>query len=154
MELSEFGFKKYHSIDKLSSMNLKNMYSYFLNIENIEFVVLEKAHGAHYSFHTDGEQVVVGKRTNIILDTYYFYRGHKKVYNKYFSNVIMLYKSVCDQFEDVKYVQIDGELIGGEYLHDDVKQVQDVSRVQKEVNYCPHLEFYAYDIRFCNHQDI
>ena len=145
-------FKKYGSINNLSTKNfLDNARSCFPTITKKDFVVLEKAHGAHFSFQTNGETAACGKRNSILTDEDKFH-NHSETLAKNLSKILDVFRLVDEKFKDVKTVQIDGELIGGSYPHADVKQL-DVSRIQKGIYYCPDHKFYAYDIKYCDKND-
>ncbi len=138
-------FKKYGSIDNLSA---KNDLVKVLSITKHEFVVLEKAHGAHFSFQTNGKTATCARRNSILTDKNKFY-NHEEMLSKYLSRILEVFKFVDSKFKHVKTVQIDGELIGGMYHHKDVKQL-DLTKVQQGVYYSPDYQFYAYDIRYCS----
>jgi len=60
---------------------------------NDKWVVLEKVHGANFSFITDGESVKVAKRTDFIKDGENFFYW-KKIFDKYKDKIIDLYKEI------------------------------------------------------------
>jgi len=145
MQTPTIDFKKYGSIDNLSTKN--DLVKALSSITN-DFVVLEKAHGAHFSFQTNGKTATCARRNSVLTDKNKFY-NHDEMLSKYLSRILSVFKLIDSKFKNVKTVQIDGELIGGMYHHKDVKQL-DLTKVQQGVYYSPDYQFYTYDIRYCS----
>lgn len=142
-------FQKYGSIENLSTKKyLNDVLSCFPDIGKIMCVVLEKAHGAHFSFQVNKSGITCARRNEIIADNENFF-DHVKLLDSYRNKLNQLYDMIVVQFNDAVTIQIDGELIGGDYPHETVEQFN-ISRVQKGVYYCPNYEFYAYDIKYCD----
>lgn len=110
------------------------------------FIVQEKVHGANFSFFTDGKEIKIGKRTAFIETGEKFYNAHQ-ILDRYGRNVIELFQMVKSMYPETETVVIYGELFGGGYKHKDVVPVKDAVKVQKGIEYAPHNEFYAFDIK-------
>ncbi|MCX8531810.1 RNA ligase, Rnl2 family [Chryseobacterium luquanense] len=110
------------------------------------FIVQEKVHGANFSFFTDGKEIKIAKRTAFIGKDEKFYNAHQML-ERYRKNVIDLFGKVKTIHPDLETVVIYGELFGGGYKHKEVEPVKDAIKVQKGVEYAPHNEFYAFDIK-------
>jgi Rnl2 family RNA ligase len=144
--MSSLPFYKYGSIENLSSKELHNAQAHFPKIGSMEFVVLEKAHGAHFSLQTDGKLVEAGKRNSTIPEKEEFF-GHTVLIKKYSTGACAIFDRVCATFTKCVSIQIEGELIGGKYSHPNVQNF-DIPRVQKGVEYCPGYELFVYDIKW------
>lgn len=110
------------------------------------FIVQEKVHGANFSFFTDGNKIKIGKRTAFIKKDEKFFNAHQ-ILEHYRKNVIEVFEKVKTIHPNVETVVIYGELFGGGYKHKDVEPVKDAVKVQKGIEYAPHNEFYAFDIK-------
>jgi Rnl2 family RNA ligase len=113
---------------------------------NIPWVVTEKVHGANLQFCTDGQNVKLGKRTSYIeeKDMKPFYNSDK-VFSRYKDRVVDAVNllAVGKLATQPTTVTIYGELFGGRYNgHARVYK----NPVQKEVLYCPEIEFYVFDV--------
>jgi Rnl2 family RNA ligase len=134
-------FKKYGSIENFESSGKTMMMIY----GKFEAIALEKAHGAHFSFQTDGKTIECSRRNDILTPDDNFY-NYMDLSNRYEEQIKKIFEIIQSNFDDVVNVQVDGELIGGSYNHSEVKEDDDCSRIQKEVMYTPQHEFFAYDI--------
>jgi Rnl2 family RNA ligase len=110
------------------------------------FIVQEKVHGANFSFFTDGKEIKIAKRTAFIEKDEKFYNADQML-GRYRKNVIDLFEKVKTIHPDLETVVIYGELFGGGYKHKEVEPVKNAIKVQKGVEYAPHNEFYAFDIK-------
>ncbi|SIR06446.1 RNA ligase, Rnl2 family [Chryseobacterium sp. RU33C] len=110
------------------------------------FIVQEKVHGANFSFFTDGKEIKIAKRTAFIEKDEKFFNAHQML-ERYRKNVIEVFQKVKAIYPNVETVVIYGELFGGGYKHQDVEPVKDAVKVQKGIEYAPHNEFYAFDIK-------
>jgi Rnl2 family RNA ligase len=140
------GFHKYNSIklakEKLIEFVLNNKV-----LNGLTYCVTEKAHGANLSFiYNDNLKTVnVAKRTSVLNETDNFFNWknllatHEYKIKDIFQLVKTLYPSAIS-------IQVYGELIGGYYPN--CPNIEEYSRVQKGVHYCPDHCFYAFDIRF------
>lgn len=112
---------------------------------HIQFVCTEKIHGTNYSFLCDRDtyKVTPCKRSSILEEKDSF-MGHQKIYNKYKDEVINILKLLEKQYQDIKYIQLFGELFGGCY--DGISE-KNSKKIQKGVNYHKENEFMAYDLK-------
>jgi Rnl2 family RNA ligase len=110
------------------------------------FIVQEKVHGANFSFFTDGKEIKIAKRTAFIEKNEKFYNANQ-ILESYRKNVIELFEKVKTIHPDLETVVIYGEIFGGDYKHKEVEPVKNAIKVQKGVEYAPHNEFYAFDIK-------
>lgn len=140
-------FKKYNSIensyqdDFLSSIIGQGF-------GNLEYLVQEKVHGANLSFITDGQQILLAKRTELIVDNEDFYNAGF-VLEKYKDKILALYIDLENQFH-ANTVTIFGEIFGGGYPHPDIQKDDKAQLVQRGIYYCPSNDFYAFDILIDN----
>ncbi|WP_142719495.1 RNA ligase family protein [Chryseobacterium rhizoplanae] len=109
-------------------------------------MVQEKVHGANFSFFTDGNEIKIAKRTAFIEKDEKFFNAHQ-ILERYRKNVTRVFQKVKTIHPDVETVVIYGELFGGGYKHKEVELVKDAVKVQKGIEYAPHNEFYAFDIK-------
>ena len=118
---------------------------------DIEWVATEKIHGANFSFYVkrveDGELVVLCGKRNSIMDPveYSKFFNSLEVFKKYEQAV----KNVYLQLDNVEWVIIYGELFGGAY-NNIPKPTPTTKCVQSGIYYCPHNDFFAFDIRTNN----
>lgn len=110
------------------------------------FIVQEKVHGANFSFFTDGKEIKIAKRTAFIEKEEKFFNA-RQVLKLYKDKVIEAFGKVKNLYPAVETVVIYGELFGGGYKHKAVEPVKDAVKVQKGIEYAPHNEFYAFDIK-------
>lgn len=110
------------------------------------FIVQEKVHGANFSFFTDGKEIKIAKRTAFIEKEEKFFNAHQ-ILERYREKVIEAFGKVKSLYPAVETVVIYGELFGGGYKHKAVDPVKDAIKVQKGIEYAPHNEFYAFDIK-------
>lgn len=111
---------------------------------NSEYVVTEKAHGANFSYHYDGETFRVAKRSGFCDENFY---NCKELIERDKENVISMYNFIKQNFaEDLQHLCVDGEIVGGKYQGQQ-KDFPNAKTVQKEVEYCPSNHFIGFDIR-------
>ena len=134
-------FKKYSSIENSYRIddvnNAKDAYP------STNFVVQEKLHGACWGIFISKEgEVKFAKRTA-------FLKYGEKFYN--YQNAMDALKPKLDvimvDYNEESDVILYGELIGGSYPHPDVTQIPGMKHIQKEVKYCPDIEFYCFDVK-------
>lgn len=141
-------FKRYNSIEQVYRQAFVDKIIETGNSGG-EWVVTEKVHGANFSFITDGKEVRVGKRTATIGPGDSFY-SYERVLDRYKDKILDLFTSInkwCEAPDNIQYLNIFGELMGGGYPHEDVEQINNVSLVQNGIHYCPDQDFYMFDIR-------
>lgn len=142
-------FRKYSSIE--------NAYQYSFiekitkdNFQNEIFVVQEKVHGANLSFITNGKEIKLAKRTEILEDEESFFFAHL-LREKYHERILQLFSSISTD-HPIETLTIFGEYFGGIYPHKEVKKSKSAKTIQKGVYYSPDNEFYAFDLLLNNHQ--
>lgn len=138
-------FKTYNSIENAYQTRVIDQIRLQGFWEKI-FIVQEKVHGANFSFFTDGNEIKIAKRTAFIGKDEKFFNAHH-ILEHYKQNVMEVFKKVKTIYPDVETVVIYGELFGGGYKHKEVEPVKDAVKVQKGIEYAPHNEFYAFDIK-------
>jgi Rnl2 family RNA ligase len=137
-------FKKYTSVENTFDKDFLERVRDEIS-DKQEFVVQEKVHGSNVCFVTDGQTVNFGKRTGFVESGEKFY-DYEKLLERYMSKVTTLFSIVKEKFPDIKTLIIFGEMFGGKYPHPDVKNDNKTVVIQKGVFYCPHHEFYAFDL--------
>jgi len=123
-----------------------------------DFIVEEKAHGSNFAFYYNGSELRTASRSKFLeKDGENFNKSHI-IKEKYTNAIHKLYTLLggCgdnDKKENTSQsggptctaIRVVGEMIGGSYPHPDVKSTS-LPQIQKEVKYCPGLEFYAFDL--------
>ena len=143
-----FNFKKYNSIENVFDKEFIERII-IEGADQQEFVVQEKVHGANVCIVTDGATVSFGKRTGFVEADEIFY-DYGELLERYNSQIVSLFSMVSESYADVKTLTVFGEMFGGKYLHPDVKNNPKTMLIQKGVYYCPHHEFYAFDLYLTN----
>lgn len=142
-------FKKYSSIENHYRDNYIN-YIIEQGLDDVQWVVTEKAHGSNFQFATDGTNVKCGKRSEFLNDNDNFFNW-ETIYDKYHEAIMNIFTAIKQKHSDTIQITIYGELYGGYYKCKDIKDVPNASKVQKGVCYCPHNDFIVFDIyRFIN----
>ncbi|MCQ2252934.1 MAG: RNA ligase, Rnl2 family [Bacteroidales bacterium] len=137
-------FKKYSSIE--NSFNEEYIKKVKEVIDpKLKFVVQEKVHGSNTSFVTDGKEIKFAKRTALVAEDERFF-DYEELFDRYKERVLKLYKAIKKKYPDLKSAVIYGEFFGGYYPHKQVKADHRYMTIQKGVCYCPHHEFYGFDI--------
>lgn len=138
-------FKKYNSI--VNTYNHRFLDCVYITVPSGEtWVALEKIHGANYSFLVDPNQIKVAKRTSIISREENFF-GHELIIDKYSNQIREIYNIVLEEYPDLEYVQVFGEIFGGIYDHPDVSKNKDIRHVQLGVYYTPEVDYMVFDIK-------
>lgn len=137
-------FKKYNSIENHFDSDFMGRIKEEVSSDTV-FVVQEKVHGTNTSFVYDGKELKFAKRTAFIQDGESFY-NYEELVETYRDKVIWLSKDVLDRYPDCEQVTIFGELFGGLYTSNEVKQNRKLTQIQKGVCYTPNHEFYGFDI--------
>lgn len=141
-------FKKYSSIE--NSFNKEFIERIMAEMPtDLEYVVQEKVHGANTSFLCDEEDVRFAKRSSMLEAEEKFY-DYPELHERYKGKVLALAKEVLSRYEDVRSVNVFGEMFGGTYPHKDVHPNRKLSLIQKGVCYTPEHEFYGFDIYVIN----
>nr|WBF70958.1 RNA ligase 2 [Megavirus caiporensis] len=142
MEVTQI-FQKYFSIENLNARSFKSLQKNGLLSNNIEWIALEKIHGANFSFITDGVKIETAKRTGIIHSEEYFF-NYQIVVERYNKDVFNIFNQIKKNIDDLMSIQIYGELFGGAYPD---MYVKDVKPIQKGVYYNPDIDFLVFDIK-------
>lgn len=138
-------FKKYNSIENSYQTEvLEQIIKH--GFEKETYIVQEKVHGANFSFHTNGTEVKIAKRSGFIEENEVFYNA-QTVAKNYHERVINLFSKVKERFPETKTITVFGELYGGFYNHPKVTIKKEAIKVQKGINYNPENDFYAFDIK-------
>ena len=150
-------FHKFHSIENANrSCILKAITEHPSSQSGNKWVVMEKIHGSNFSLTTNGDVVVAGKRNTFLThDEYKNFHNVQSIVNKYQSSLLKIfsllnqadYKKMDILTTGVSIITIYGEIFGGNY----VGIAANVHKpIQKDIYYCPDIEFYAFDIRVNN----
>lgn len=143
-------FKKYFSIE--NSFRKKNIaFIIEMELDQGEFIVQEKIHGANLSFWTDGKTIRCAKRTGFIEADEKFY-NYRLAMEKYKQSILRAFQLIKSEYPELNHIAIFGELFGGGYPHPEVERDKQSVVIQKGIYYCPSNEFYAFDIMLDNHQ--
>lgn len=144
--MDELKFSKYPSIDNVDRKKTIDFIQQ-LGYDQFAWIVSLKVHGANFQITTDSKDMKSGKRSGFIVPGDGGFHNYQNVIALYQHNVFELYKFLKTIFPDFNQLTLDGELFGGMYNHPDVERDPHASRVQKGVDYCPHNDFYLFDIR-------
>ncbi len=153
----QMNFIPYLSIENhCNSKIVNNILRTVSQYSNVEWVATEKVHGANFQMITDGKEIQCAKRTALLTkDDNKGFFGFTEVLERYRSNVIRLFEQIQPQ---PKTVTLYGELFGNGYPTGKGNapegnpprlrnaNTKDKGPVQRHIYYCPHLEFYAFDI--------
>lgn len=104
--------------------------------------VSEKTHGANFGVYYNGSEVRYAKRTSFIdLASSFF--GFQSLAQSLDTLAKMVWATV--NVDKTDQIVIYGELCGGYYAHPEVEKTT-ASKVQREIDYSPKLEFVLFDI--------
>lgn len=137
-------FKKYNSIENHYDSDFMGRISDEVASDTV-FVVQEKVHGTNTSFVCNGNELKFAKRTAFIKDGESFY-NYQDLVEEYKDKVVRLSKDVIERYPGTEQVTIFGELFGGLYTSNEVKQNRKLTQIQKGICYTPDHEFYGFDI--------
>lgn len=113
-------------------------------IDKSKWVVTEKAHGANFSFVYEDKKMRFAKRKEY-LDWQSDFFGFQLVVSEIEDKIWAFFEQLSHDFHAKKYI-LYGELIGGEYPHQDVLNSENLQAIQTGVYYSPDIQFFAYDI--------
>ena len=138
-------FKKYSSIENTYRDEfLEKIKSH--GFWEDEFVVQEKVHGANLSYWTtNGKDFYSAKRTSQLLVDEKFY-NHQLILEAIKPKLENIWLDLVSEITDLKQLTVFGEIIGGDYPHQEVAADKKAIMVQKGIFYSPHNHFYAFDI--------
>lgn len=141
-------FKQYHSIENSSRVDfIESVKAH--NLDQGEFVVQEKVHGANLTFITDGIEIKCAKRTGLLKPDEKFF-NYQKIRDRYQEKILKTFEEVKKLEPNIDLLYIFGELFGGYYPHPEVAKVPDAIKLQQGVFYSPGNDFYAFDLRIYN----
>jgi Rnl2 family RNA ligase len=140
-------FKKYSSIEN-SYRDLEIQKIQQMGLVDNDWVVMEKIHGANFSFWYDGETLRCAKRSGFISLDENFY-DYQVVLEKYGEKVKQFYNFLTRNYMDFDTLTIFGEIFGGGYDHPEVER-KNIKQIQKGVQYTPDVEFVAFDVMIDN----
>lgn len=138
-------FKKYESLE--NSYNTKTMMDFANAVGNeiIQWVIMEKIHGANFQICYDEQGFHAGKRSNYLNDGENFYNWEKLITDRMKDKLKEIYE------DEGKPVRMFGELFGGKYEAEhsfaDEVRVSCPKCVQREVQYSPFNHILFYDIQ-------
>ena len=144
--------QKYHSIDNLRRKDKE--FQYWMEQEKknpetpYEWIMTEKIHGSNMCFYiyNDGN-IRVGKRNMMIgeKEDFCHWQG---LLEKYRERLLAIRKSYLGENENEGVIMaVYGEAYGGIYNGKDMPKSKECVRpVQKQVEYCPHIDFMVFDI--------
>lgn len=139
------GFKRYGSIENSYRQKITDL-MFQEHSEGVEYVVLEKIHGANFSFYITQNDIKCAKRSGYLSEDDSFF-NFQNTLSKHKENLFKLFNNISADFEEeVLEVVVNGELFGGIYPHSEVPK-KDVKMVQKGVFYSNDIEFAAFDIK-------
>jgi RNA ligase, Rnl2 family len=136
-------FKKYSSIE--NTYNKEFLDKVREDYGHCEYVVQEKVHGANCCFICDGKSLQFAKRSELVEEKEKFY-DHEELVRRYVDKIFNLTNQIKKSYEEVETVSVYGEMYGGRYPHPEVANDNKIMCIQKGVFYCPHHEFYGFDI--------
>jgi len=132
-----------------------------------EWIATEKIHGANFSIYCDGNEVKFGKRTGFLHHTDSFY-NYQQLIPSLTPKILELFQLIkLDPANNIDHIIAYGELCGGWFPPDDIRDVWDVSfrikderiivpmeerAVQEGVYYHPNITFITFDIMIVTDQ--
>lgn len=137
-------FKKYNSIENSYDSGFMERVMDQMP-SDLKYVVQEKVHGTNTSFICDGKEMLFAKRTALIEDGEDFY-NYQELVDEYRNMVFSISRDIIAQYAGTVQVTVFGELFGGTYPLNCVKQNHRLKAIQKGVYYTPEHGFYAFDI--------
>jgi len=142
--MKKIKFKRYNSIE--NSYRKKTINTIIEQGKSVgKWSISEKIHGANFSFWYDGHDLKTANRSDFIGEGNFF--NSHIVKEKYQKNVVSLFNYLKETIKDFQSIAVFGELFGGRYPHDDVKNDYGISAVQNGIWYNPKIDFYAFDIK-------
>jgi len=140
-----FTFYKYPSIENVSNLRTLSRITE-LGYDKGTWLVGLKVHGANHGFMTDGTTVIATKRSGILVPEDGSFYGYQNILAAYQAKILDFYKFLSSAYP-FKVLTLFGELFGGRYNHPDVKRDTTATVVQKGVDYCPHNDFFLFDVK-------
>ncbi len=139
-------FTRYNSIENTYRTKFVDQVRQHLPDDEI-YAVSEKIHGANISWWWTKDGIKCGSRNKFLEEGTNFYNW-EQVLEKYRLNIQnVIQKIIEDRGDTPTEVIFYGEIYGGNYPHDKVKAVDHAQQVQSKVYYCPHNDYYGFDIK-------
>lgn len=145
MMMNKLEFKKYPSIDRIDRKKTID-YIVQMGLDKDKWQVSLKVHGANFGIYYNGLDMESSKRSGFIVNSDGGFHNYQNVIANYQKNIYALYHYLNMTGLSFKNMILYGELFGGQYDHPDVEKDPHASRVQKGVQYCPHNDFFLFDI--------
>lgn len=139
----KLSFAEYHSIENVSPKNIGNIKKKLCD-ENVEWVAMEKIHGANISAITDGKDILWCRRNSILKEKERFF-NYEQISQSIGYLIKDLFLKIKSYVPDLKQLQVFGELFGGNYPHSDVPEIKGISQVQSKIYYHPDNKFMIFD---------
>lgn len=111
-------------------------------LDQVDWVVTEKIHGASFCFVLSAGRIDCAKRKAVLGEEEDFF-GHRRLLERLRGPLRKLF---IDAREEASRLLVYGELFGGGYPHPLVPAVAGVQPVQTGVWYCPDVAFRAFDV--------
>src|SRR4051794_20531178 len=92
-QLLDSCFREFPSIDGIDSKIIKHFEKLGYLHKSIEWIAMEKIHGANLSFITDGVSILTAKRSGIINTTENFF-GSSLIMKKYYNDIIEIFNRI------------------------------------------------------------
>lgn len=155
-------FKTYTKItNSYSEKYIEKIREAALDEYHVKWVVTEKIHGANFAFVCDGNEVKCQKRTSMLEDGENFF-DWEHMQDAYEYNILGLYETLKTRDPNLLTVYVYGELCGGNYPHEKIKQDNLSTQIQKGIYYNPSEQFLVFDIfvesecfgSWLNHSDV
>eukprot|EP00026_Physarum_polycephalum_P002517 Phypoly_transcript_02524.p2 GENE.Phypoly_transcript_02524~~Phypoly_transcript_02524.p2 ORF type:complete len:388 (-),score=90.65 Phypoly_transcript_02524:1617-2738(-) len=150
LDADKYKFVEYHKIDlgRRGKHNVSKEES-----SKNEWIVLEKVHGANFSFYCNGKTIACSRR-NALLDDNETFFDFQKVRDRYRDNIFELFNKLQTKLGgNVDYIALYGELFGGFYPHPTIPDLG-FCPVQKQIYYSDKIDFYAFDVRVHEKGDV
>lgn len=139
-------FVKYNSIENiLREENINAIIEQ--GFSGGEWCASNKIHGANLSFWCDSTEVRAARRSGFLGKDGSGLYNSQTVFHNYSGTMRDMYNYFQAQFVFDAMV-VYGELFGGSYPHPEVDRIKNASKVQDGVFYCPHNDFYMFDVAF------
>lgn len=133
-------FKKYNEIENTYRQKTIDLICE-QNLNDGEWEVSNKIHGANFSFWYDGDNFKLAKRSGFIGEGENFYNCNS-IKGNLLETAKRVWRECQNKFGQISQIAVYGELFGGSYPNTKSK----TKAVQKGVYYSPELEFFAFDI--------
>lgn len=134
-------FKKYSEIENTYRTKIiDDIRNHGYDSPDNVWTITEKVDGSNLSFWVKEGIITPARRTGFLESDENFY-NYQTVLEKYRDKLVRL-ASIVPSSTVIVY----GELFGGSYNHPDVLKDLKAKRVQDRIQYCPHNDFYVFDI--------